>query len=97
MSADPRCEICGVPLAVGVDDPPDERPRFGVDPKVPERCISHGPANLGRGAPDRYVWRFDDEEAEPFCACGRRRSECDGSRADCVEVAPRCLGSVEGP
>lgn len=26
------------------------------------------------------------EAGEPFCACGRRRSECDGSRLGCASV-----------
>jgi len=31
---------------------------------------------------------LDAFNAEPFCACGRKRSECDGSRAGCKEPRP---------
>jgi hypothetical protein len=40
-------------------------------------------------APERDLPRTEPDaeptpaDAEPFCACGRRVSECDGSRAGC--------------
>jgi len=31
---------------------------------------------------------WNDRESLPFCVCGRRLSECDGSRAGCRRVRP---------
>jgi hypothetical protein len=48
----------------------------GIDP-LP------APTSPGTGTPPSAA------DAEPFCACGRRVSECDGSRAGCREEGSR--------
>lgn len=88
-----RCVICGVLLAVGAEtEPPDEHPRFGVDPLDLSRCFSHGPSNLGAAAPRPVLVEEPPEScdecgavvgANPDCgAC------CDWTRSDARKVRP---------
>jgi hypothetical protein len=38
---------------------------------------------------EAYDRLASSDSVRPFCACGRRQSECDGSRAGC-HSSPRC-------
>jgi hypothetical protein len=80
---------------VGGPQLPPRRPRKVVAPPPVEEHVEE-PVRRKRGRPRKLVTLQPPVEVshERFCACGRRVSECDGSRKGCPPVA---LPQVEQP
>jgi hypothetical protein len=84
---------------VGGPQLPPQRPRKVVAPPPVEEHVevaSEEPVKRKRGRPRKVIAPSPPVEAsdERFCACGRRVSECDGSRKGCPPVA---LPQLEEP
>lgn len=82
------CSRPGAVVTLKVYDPYEGRAGLiRCTPDAPEGCCSFDEGDLtiadAQAECDRWNARVASTTIEPFCACGRVVSECDGSRRGC--------------